>query len=160
MIVHSTGSLTGIIKQASFDVGVTAIPGKEKGTFASVPGGGNFYILKGTPEAEQKAAVKFAYFITQPKYSADFSIKTGYIAVRQSAYNDAAMKEYLVKVPQAGETRDVLKYAGKELSLQNLGQVRNIFHKYLQEAYNGTMTPEAAMASAQKEAEASLKDFK
>lgn len=70
------------------------------------------------------------------------------------------MKAYLEKVPQAGETRDVLKYAGKELSLQNLGQVRNIFHKYLQEAYNGTMTPEKAMEAAQKEADASLKDFK
>ncbi len=160
MIVHSTGSLTGILKQASFDVGVMPIPGKKKGTYASVPGGGNIYILKGTPKAEQEAAIKFAYFLTQPKYAADFSIKTGYIAVRKSAYDEPAMKEYLAKVPQAGDTRDVLKYAGKELSIQNLGQVRNIFHKYLQMAYNGTLTPEEAMAKAQKEADESLKDFK
>lgn len=160
MIVHSTGSLTGILKQASFEVGVMPLPGKKKGTYASVPGGGNIYLLKGSSDAEQKAAVKFAYFLTQPKYAADFSINTGYIAVRKSAYGTPAMKAYLEKVPQAGETRDVLKYAGKELSLQNLGQVRNIFHKYLQEAYNGTMTPEKAMEAAQKEADASLKDFK
>ena len=160
MIVHSSGSLTGIIKQANFDVGVMPVPGKVKGTYASVPGGGNFYILKGTPKAEQEAAIKFAYFVTQPKYAADFSTKTGYIAVRKSAYNEPEMKAYLAKVPQAADTRDALKYAGKELSLQNLGQVRNIFHKYLQSAYNGTMTPEAAMAQAQKEADASLKDFK
>lgn len=160
MIVHSSGSLNGILKQASFDVGVMAVPGKEKGTYASVPGGGNFYILKGVPKAEQEAAIKFAYFVTQPKYAADFSIKTGYIAVRKSAYNEPAMKTYIAKNPQAGETRDALKFAGKELSLQNLGQVRGIFQKHLQEAYNGTMTPEAAMAQAQKEADASLKDFK
>ena len=160
MIVHSTGSLTGIVKQAGFDVGVMPIPGKKKGTYASVPGGGNFYLLKGSSEAEQEAAIKFAYFVTQPKYAADFSTKTGYIAVRKSAYDEPVMKEYIAKVPQAKDTRDALKYAGKELSLQNLGQVRNIFHKYLQAAYSGTLTAAEAMAKAQQEADASLKDFR
>ena len=160
MIVHSTGSLTGIIKQAGFDVGVMPIPGKKKGTYASVPGGGNFYLLKGASDAEQEAAIKFAYFVTQPKYAADFSTKTGYIAVRKSAYNEPVMKDYLAKVPQAADTRDALKYAGKELSLQDLGEVRNIFHKNLQAAYSGTVTAAEAMAKAQQEADAALKDFK
>ena len=132
MIVHSTGSLTGILKQAKFDVGVMPLPGEKKGTFASVPGGGNLYIMKKAPAAEKKAAFKFALFLTQPERAADFSIKTGYIAARKSAYNTDAMTAYLKKVPQAGSTRDALKYAGRELSVQNLGKVRNIFHKYLQ----------------------------
>jgi len=160
MIVHSSGSLNGILKQAKFNVGVMPIPGHEKGTYASVPGGGNFYIFKGVPQEQQDAAWKFIEFVTQPKYAADFSINTGYIATRQSAYDIQAMKDYIKKVPQAGQTKDVLKYAGAELSTQNLGKVRNIFHKYLQAAYNGTMTPTEAMNQAQKEAEAALKDFK
>jgi len=160
MIVHSTGSLTGILKQAKFNVGVMPIPGKNKGTYASVPGGGNLYILKKASAAEKKAAFKFALFLTEPQRAANFSINTGYIATRKSAYTTDTMKAYLNKVPQAGSTRDALKYAGRELSVQNLGKVRNIFHKYLQAAFNGKMSPEDAMAKAQTEANAALKEFK
>jgi sn-glycerol 3-phosphate transport system substrate-binding protein len=159
MIVHSTGSLATIIAQSGFDVGVMPLPGKKAGTYASVPGGGNFYIMEGASEAEKAAAVKFAYFITQPELAADFSINTGYIAVQKSAYETAAMMAYLVNVPQAADTRDALNFAAKELSLQNLGEVRNIFHKYLQAAYNGEMSAAEAMKIAQEEAEKSLVDF-
>ncbi len=159
MIVHSSGSLSGILKQAGFEVGVMPIPGKEEGTYASVPGGGNFYVLKGAPKAQQDAAWKFIEFLTQPEYVADYSINTGYIASRSSAYDTEAMKAYTAKVPQALAARDALKYAGTELSTQNLGQVRNIFHDYLQKAYNGEMSPADAMAAAQSEAEKALADF-
>lgn len=159
MIVHSSGSLSGILKQANFDVGVMPVPGKEEGTYASVPGGGNFYILKGVPPEQQEAAWKFIEFVTRPEYVADFSIQTGYIATRASAYETDAMKAYVEKVPQALATREALKYAGAEFSTQNLGQVRNIFHDYLQRAYNGEMSVEEAMAAAQTEAEAALADF-
>ncbi len=159
MIVHSSGSLRGILEQADFEVGVMAIPGKEEGTYASVPGGGNFYILKGAPPEQQEAAWKFIEFVTRPKYVADFSIQTGYIATRASAYDTEAMQAYVADVPQALAARDALQYAGAELATQNLGQVRNIFHDYLQRAYNGEMDPAEAMAAAQQEAEAALTDF-
>jgi sn-glycerol 3-phosphate transport system substrate-binding protein len=160
MIVHSSGSLAGILKQADFEVGVMPIPGKEEGTYATVPGGGNLYILKGAPKAQQDAAWKFVQFLTQPENVADFSINTGYIANRQAAYETQAMKDYLARVPQAGVIRDALQYAGAELSVQDLGEVRNIFHKHLQAAYNGEASPAEAMAAAQKEADEALKAFK
>ena len=159
MIVHSSGSLSGILEQANFEVGVMPLPGKEDGTYASVPGGGNFYIMNGVSPEQQEAAWKFVEFITQPEYVADFSIHTGYIATRASAYETDALKTYVEEVPQALATRDVLQYAGTELSTQNLGQVRNIFHDYLQRAYNGEMSAAEAMAAAQSEAEAALADF-
>ncbi|HIQ06231.1 MAG TPA: ABC transporter substrate-binding protein [Anaerolineae bacterium] len=160
MIVHSTGSLTGILKQAKFKVGVMPIPGQEEGTYASVPGGGNLYIFAGAPKEQQDAAWRFIQFLTETERTADWSIKTGYIATRQSAYETQAMKDYIAKVPQAAATRDALKYAGAELSVQNLAKVRNIFHNYLQKAYNGEMSPAEAMAAAQKEADAALADFR
>jgi len=70
------------------------------------------------------------------------------------------MKAYVEQVPQALATRDALQYAGREFAVQNLGEVRNIFHDYLQKAYNGEMTPEEAMAAAQKEADAALEPFR
>ncbi|MFP4344795.1 MAG: ABC transporter substrate-binding protein [Anaerolineales bacterium] len=159
MIAHSSGSLTGILDQADFEVGVMPYPGEAEGTYASVPGGGNFYILKGAPAEKRDAAWKFVEFITQPEYVADFSINTGYVANRSSAYETEAMQEYVVEVPQALDTRDALQYAGRELATQNLGEVRTIFHDYLQRAFNRDMEPAAAMAEAQAEAEAALADF-
>ena len=159
MIAHSSGSLSGIIEQAEFEVGVMPYPGKEEGSYASVPGGGNFYILKGAPQEQQDAAWKFVEFITRPEYVADYSINTGYIANRASAYDTEAMQAYVAEVPQALATRDALQYAGAELSTQNLGQVRGIFHDYLQRAINGEMDAAEAMAAAQAESEAALADF-
>lgn len=159
MITHSSGSLSGIIDQSEFEVGVMAYPGKEEGTYASVPGGGNFYILKGAPQAQQDAAWKFVEFLSRPEYVADYSINTGYIANRASAYETDAMVAYVEEVPQALATRDALEFAGAELSIQNLGQVRNIFHDYLQRAYNGEMDTAEAMAAAQAEADAAMADF-
>jgi len=160
MIVHSSGSLRGILEQADFEVGVMPLPGKEEGDYASVPGGGNLYILNGLPEQQQRAGWFFIRFLTEPERAADFSIESGYVAARQSAYETEAMQAYLADVPQAGATRDALQYAGAEFSIQNLGEVRNIFHDYLQRAYNGEMTAEEAMAAAQADADAALEPFR
>ena len=159
MIVHSSGSLKGIIEQADFEVGLMGLPGKEDGSVSAVPGGGNFYIMSGAPQAEQDAAWLFIEFLTQPDYIADYSINTGYIASSASAYDTEAMQAHVAEVPQALSARDALQHGGAELATQNLGVVRGIFHDYLQRAYNGEMTAAEAMAEAQVEADAALGDF-
>ena len=159
MIVHSTGSLSGLLSQADFQVGVMPIPGKETGTYASVPGGGNLYIMDGVSDAQKAAAWSFIEFLTAPERVADFSIQTGYIANRQSAYETDAMQAYLAEVPQAGDARDALQYAQAEFTVQNLGEVRGIFHDYLQRAFNGEMSVDEAMAAAQADADAALEPF-
>ena len=159
MITHSSGSLTGLLASSDFELGVMAYPGREPGTYASVPGGGNFYIMQGAPEAEREAAWLFVEFLTRPEYVADFSIQTGYIANRFSAYDTEAMQAYVVDVPQALDARDALEFAGAELATQNLGQVRGILHDYIQRAINLEMGAEEAMNAAQAEAEAALADF-
>jgi len=159
MVTHSSGSLTSILNQADFEVGVMPYPGREAGTYASVPGGGNFYILKGVPQEKQDAAWLFIEFISRPEIVADYSINTGYIAHRYSSYETDAMMAYVADVPQFLDAKQALEYAGAELSIQNLGEVRTIFHDYLQRAINGEMMAEAAMQAAQSEAEAALADF-
>lgn len=54
---------------------------------------------------------------------------------------------------------NALQYAGAELSVQDLGEVRNIFHDYLQKAYNGEMSAADAMDAAQAEAETAMQPF-
>ncbi len=160
MIMHSSGSLPGALEQAEFEVGVMALPGKDAGTYATVVGGGNLYIMDGAPQEQKEAAWKFIEFLTDADRAADFSVQTGYVAARQSSYDSAAMQTYLAETPQAGEARDVLQYAGAEFAVQNLGEVRNIFHDYLQRAYNGEMSPAEAMAAAQEEADTALDAFR
>lgn len=160
MIVHSSGSLSNVLSQADFEVGVSGVPAREAGEYASVPGGGNLYLVSGLTDAERQAAFDFIRFITEPSRAADFSIQTGYIATRESAYEDPAMVSYVEENPQALQTREALENAGKELAVQNLGEVRTIFHNYLQAAFNGEVDPARAMEQAQQEADAALEDFR
>ncbi len=160
MIVHSSGSLAGILNQADFEVGVMPVPGQDGNDPASVTGGGNLYIMQGIGDAEQDAAWQFIEFLLQPERVADFSIATGYIANQPAAYETNAYEVYLAENPQAAQLRDMLPFAGAEMSLQNLGEVRSIFHTHLQAAINGEETPAEAMAAAQQEAEAALEPFR
>lgn len=160
MIVHSSGSLSKILSQANFKVGVMGVPGEKAGTQFSVPGGGNIYMIAGTTDAQQQAAFDFAVFMTDPDRAAKFSIATGYIATRKSSMDNADLKAYIAKNPQVIDVNKALASAGKEFSIQNLGQVRTIFHKYLQAAFNGEMSASEAMNKAQTESDQSLADFR
>ncbi len=159
MIVHSSGSLSNVLNQADFTVGVAPIPGRDGGGY-SVPGGGNLYMAAGLSDAQKQAAFDFAVFLTDASRAADFSIQTGYIATRESAFEQPSMQAYIDENPQAGQTRAALDTAGKELAVQNLAEVRGIFHNYLQAAFNGEVDAAEAMEAAQLEADAVLADFR
>jgi sn-glycerol 3-phosphate transport system substrate-binding protein len=159
MIVHSTGSLPGIVANATFDFGVSAIPGKDSG-FATVTGGGNLYMVAGNDQATMDAAWKFVEWLTSPEKSVDWSIRTGYIVTRQSGLELDAWKTYVANTPQAAEAAATIDVAGRELSVQSLGQVRDEFHGHILDVLNGVATPADAMAAAQTEADDILSMFK
>lgn len=159
MIMHSSGSMTNLLGSSDFEVGVMGMPGTVK-PYASVPGGGNLYITAGLSDAEEQAAFDFAVFLTDPEREAEFSKATGYIVPRYSAAETKTMQDYFAEVPQALDAMKALEYAEKELALQNLGEVRGIFHKYLQSAINGEMSAQEAMDTAQNLADKALEDFR
>jgi sn-glycerol 3-phosphate transport system substrate-binding protein len=158
MIVHSTGSLPSILSKANFEVGVSAVPGKDGG-FATVTGGGNLYLVAGTDDATQQAAWGFVEWLTSPEMAVDWSIKTGYITTRISGLELDTWKSYVAETPQAAEAAATIDVAGREFSVQSLAEVRNIFHAYVLKVLNGEMTPEDAMAAAQDESDAILSLF-
>ncbi len=53
-----------------------------------------------TNKAEQEAAFKWMEYFTSAKTTAEWSMKTGYIAVRKSATSDPTFKAYAAKNPQ------------------------------------------------------------
>lgn len=154
---HSTGNLTAVKKNASFDFGVAMLPAKkERGT---PTGGGNFYIFKNSSPEERAAALTFIKWMTQPARTAQWSIGTGYLATRADAYESAELQEYVKTFPPAAVARDQLKYATAELSVHENGRVYKILNDAIQSALTGAKTPEQALSGAQKQAERVLKRY-
>ncbi len=158
MIWHSSGSLTNILKQAKFDVGVSYTV-SEKG-FGAPTGGGNMYMLKGIPADHQAAAWKFIQFMSSTDIQADWSINTGYIPARKSSMATQAMKDYVAKTPQAAVAPNGLEYAGAELAAHNNAQIQKALGDAVQAALTGKSTPAEALKAAQQQADQILSPFK
>jgi len=155
---HSTGNLTAVKKNASFDFGVAMLPAKkERGT---PTGGGNFYIFKQTTSEERAAALKFIKWMTQPVRTAQWSIGTGYLGTRPDAYETTELKTYVKGFPAAAVARDQLKYATAELSVHENGRVYKILNDAIQAALTKAKTPEKALKDAQKQVERILKRYR
>ncbi len=157
MIWHSSGSLTNILKQAKFNVGVSYTVG-ENG-YGAPTGGGNLYMMKGIPADHQAAAWKFIQFMTSVDIQADWSINTGYVASRQSAYATQAMKDHITQVPQAAVAPAGLQYAGPELATHNNAQIQKFLGDAVQAVLTGSSSPADALKAAQQQADQVLSQF-
>jgi len=155
---HSTGNLTAVKKNASFDFGVAMLPaGMERGT---PTGGGNFYIFENCTTEERAAALTFIKWMTQPERTAQWSIGTGYMGTSPEAYETDALKNYVKEFPPAAVARDQLEYATAELSVHENGRVYKILNDAIQSALTGAKSPEEALNGAQKQAERVLKRYR
>ena len=158
MMWTTTGNLTNVKNNAKFDFGVTMLPASKRR--GSPTGGGNFYIFKKAPKAEQEAAVKFAKFMTEPERAAQWGMDTGYVAVRKDAWETAKMREYVKNFPVAAVARDQLQYSVAELSTHENQRVTKALNDGLQAALTGAKTPEQAMKDSQAEASRILRPYK
>lgn len=157
MMWHTTGNLVRVTKEAKFAVGVAMLPAQVKR--GTPVGGGNIFIFKGATAEEKEAAWTFARWLVSPERSAEFSARTGYVAVRKSAYDVPAMQKYVAGLPSALVARDQLQYAVKALSVYDNARVHKALMDQLQSAINGQATPEAALKKAQADAQQILKRF-
>jgi sn-glycerol 3-phosphate transport system substrate-binding protein len=158
MMWTTTGNLTNVRANAKFPFGVAMLPANKRR--GSPTGGGNFYIFKKANAAQQEAAVKFAQWMTSPERAAQWSIDTGYVAVRPDAWETAAMKDHVAGFPAAAVARDQLKYAVAELSTHDNQRVVKALNDGLQAALTGAKPAAQAMADAQAEAERLLKPYR
>ncbi|WP_369133549.1 ABC transporter substrate-binding protein [Modestobacter sp. I12A-02662] len=84
--IASTGSLVGILKAATFEVGAGPLPGGPVETSPVCPtGGAGVGIPKDIAPENQLAAATFVKFLTSPENTVTFSQATGYMPVRKSA---------------------------------------------------------------------------
>ena len=158
MIWTTTGNLTNIRTNASFPFGVAMLPANKRR--GSPTGGGNFYVFKQTSPAEQKAALQFMKWITSPERAAQWSIATGYVAVRPDAWETKVMKDYVSKVPAAVVARDQLEHSVAELSTHENQRVTKALNDGLQAALTGAKQPGPALTEAQREANRILRSYR
>jgi sn-glycerol 3-phosphate transport system substrate-binding protein len=157
MIYHSTGSLTSVLNSAQFNVGVAMLPKNQQ--FGTPTGGGNLYIMKGIPADHQAAAWKLVQWLTSPEREAQWSIDSGYVAPRKSAYDTPALKEYTTKYPQALVARDQLQYAQNELGTHDMVEIQKILSDAIQAGITAQDTPQSALDKAQQQAADILSQF-
>lgn len=158
MMWHSTGNLTAVKNNATFDFGVAMLPGNER--LGSPTGGGNFYIFKDASEDERAAALELIKFMTAPEQAAKWSIETGYMGVSPAAYETEALQAYTAEFPPALVARDQLEHAVAEFSTFETARVREGLNNAIQSALTGQMSAADALAEAQAAAERLLSAYR
>ena len=157
MMWHSTGNLTTVKNNASFDFGVAELPGNVR--LGSPTGGGNFYMFKDTTDEERAAALKLMQFMTSPEQAAAWSIGTGYMGVSPAAYETEALKAYVADFPPALVARNQLENAVAEFSTFETARVRDGLNNAIQSALTGSKTAAEALGEAQAAAERLLRAY-
>jgi sn-glycerol 3-phosphate transport system substrate-binding protein len=165
MIMHTTGSLTRILSEAPFEVGVAFLPtgeANEEGVGYGAPtGGGNLYMFANSTPEEQAAAWEWIQFLSSPEIQADWTARTGYVAARQSAWETETLQTLVEEQPQYAVARDQLEYAGKEFASFRTIDIQNIINPALSELFSGTSTDvQATLDEAQEQIDSLLEEYR
>ena len=157
MIYHTTGNLTNIKNNATFDFGVCFMPAGRQ--YGAPTGGGNFYITNGISEERQQAAWKYIKFMCETERAAQWSIDTGYVATRESCYETQLLKDYYADFPEALVAYEQLQYAQPELTTYSAAEMWRILNDNIQAAVTGEMTAAEALEAAQEQGDELLADY-
>ena len=157
MLYHSTGSLGFIRNNADFEFATAFLPRHVE--YGVPTGGGNLYLIRGADPEKRDAAWTFIKWMTSPEMAARWSIDSGYVATRESAWDLPVMEEYTSEYPQALTARDQLQYARAELPVFALQEIKDIVARAEQDVILGRATAEEATARAQQEADQVLEAF-
>lgn len=158
IIQASTSNLANLRSNAPFPFWVGGPPGKAG--VRTVVGGGNLYFMKQATAPQREAAMAFVRYLTGPHQSADWCIRTGYIAPRPDAWDTAELKAYVQQAPVASVAPSFVPVATGELSTFENQTVSLVLASQIQACLSGSKTPAQAMADAQTEADRILKPFR
>lgn len=159
MAMLSTGAL-GFMRENTrdFELGVAMLPKETR--HAVTIGGASLVSFKGISDEQKKAAYRFLQYLVSPKVNGSWSRFTGYFSPRKDAYATPEMKDYLAGDPRAAIALDQLKYAMPWYATYETVAVRQAMENQLGALMNDAkLTPEAAAAEAQKQADLIMKPY-
>ncbi|MBV8083884.1 MAG: extracellular solute-binding protein, partial [Chloroflexi bacterium] len=117
--------------------------------------GANIAIFKTTPQ-KQEAAWEFIKWFTDTAQTAQWSIKTHYLPIRQSAAKSADYSAALAQSQPLKAAFDSLAIAKPEPPASGWQQVRDILQQTMDAVVSGKAQPKQALDDAQKKADAAL----
>lgn len=166
MIYHTAGSLSSILANADFEVGVGFLPsgpaGEDGTGYAAPLGGGNMYIFASADEATQQAAWEWVMYLASDEIQSDWGAATGYIAATRGAWEVEPLKSLTEEFPQYLVARDQLEIATKEFDSYRSIDIQNIINATLSGIFSGATPLEdapQALADAQAQIDALLAEY-
>jgi sn-glycerol 3-phosphate transport system substrate-binding protein len=157
MMILSTGSLSFVRENMKTPYKTAFLP--RQVVNAAPIGGASLIIPRGTSPEQQAAAWTLINWLTSPDIAGSWSRFTGYFAPRIAAYDLPDMKSYLADHPNAKVALEQLQYARGWFATYDVVAVRKALEDGVQAVLSGKATPEAAMATAQQQADALMKPY-
>jgi len=171
MVFSTSAALRSI-----FDVLATGIEGVELGV-APIPGipgrvpegspgvySRSLWIMSARPQEERDAAWTFIKWLVEPEQQAEWFAGSGYLPVRNSAYDLPTAKDTLAKypdfeIPAALFTKTATTTAALGPLIGPFQQVRYAVRDAMESMLSGSAGPDEAMETAVKNANAAIKQY-
>jgi len=165
MLMQSTFSLAGTIKNVEFDLGTATLPrmpGYDKGN--SVIGGGSLWLMKGHSDEVNAAAWEFLQFLFRPKNAITWHKGTGYFPVNNKAYNELEKEGWFKEDPRFRTAFDQIlsgndTAAGTGVLLGNFVQIRDIVQTAIEEVVVNMAGPQATLDATKAKCDQVLADY-
>jgi len=148
------------------ELGVAPVPGIPGKVPEGSPGvyGRSLWIMNARPKEEQDAAWKFIKWFAEPEQQAEWFAGSGYLPVRNSAYDLPAAKDIIAKYPQFEIPADL--FARTATTTAALGallapfqQVEDSIRAAIESMLSGSASPDEALAAAVKASNAAIKEY-
>ncbi len=165
MLFQSTSSVGSITRAAKFEVGTSFLPrfeGYERGN--SVIGGATIWVMKGHSPQEYEAIKEFLKWMIRPEVTAQWHKDTGYFPATNSAVKLLLDEGWFAENPNHLTAflqilTGVKTPASQGVRLGPFVAIRKAFRTALEKAVQGTLSPQATLDEAAREANRLLKDY-
>lgn len=154
----STVASYSFIKKAiggAFQFSEAPIPAGPKGQFTTLFGT-NLAMYAGVDADTQSAAWDYMKFLTSPDSNSTFVQQTGYMPVRQSAFNSSALQDYFTKNPARKAGPQSLQYGFVASTVPAWDQCRNIISNAFTSVLKGQSSSDDAFSKMVSSSNAAL----
>jgi sn-glycerol 3-phosphate transport system substrate-binding protein len=148
------------------DLGVAPVPGIPGKVPEGSPGvyTRSLWIMNARPQEEQDAAWKFIKWFAEPEQQAEWFAGSGYLPVRNSAYDLPAAKEIIAKYPPFQIPADLFPNTATTTAALGplLGPIRQVHDGVtdtIESMVSGNASPDEAMEAAVKTGNAAIKEY-
>lgn len=155
--IQAAGQFTDV------NVGVGPLPGSDADNGGVQVGGGSIWLVgKGKSDAEKAATWDYVKWLDEPARQAVWHQKTGYIPIRKSAVDLPQVADLWKSKPTYKVAYDQLLGSQMDLGGPAIGpykEFRDAIRSSLEELVLRKVSPAAALAAAQKEADAAIRSY-